>query len=192
MVSSSSHCQVFRKTIHAVLLCSLTQVLLFFLVSSCPPRPHHQLSTCRYFSIHSFFDSNFRCFWIISPLKKVRRPKNRESRNSCTAKAGGVGVSWWSVSSSLSSAKIFMAAAMYDAILSYLAAARRASSRASALFILRFESFQVQHSHATISQFFFGGCQTCLWRPRGRPDYNVTYVFLVPFPVHKDTLREQN
>ena len=61
--------------------------------------------------------------WFISPLKKV---KNRESRNSCNVNVGGVGVSSWSVSSSLSSAKIFMAAAMYDAILSYLAAARPA------------------------------------------------------------------
>ena len=52
--------------------------------------------------------------------------KNRESRNSCNVNVGGVGVSSWSVSSSLSSAKIFMAAAMYDAILSYLAAARPA------------------------------------------------------------------
>jgi len=56
-----------------------------------------------------------------------RSIKNRESRNSCSVNVGGVGVSSWSVSSSLSSAKIFMAAAMYDAILSYLAAARPAS-----------------------------------------------------------------
>jgi len=59
-------------------------------------------------------------------LKKVRSLKNRESRNSCSVNVGGVGVSSWSVSSSLSSAKIFMAVAMYDAILSYLAAARPA------------------------------------------------------------------
>ena len=55
-----------------------------------------------------------------------RSLKNRESRNSCSVNVGGVGVSSWSVSSSLSSAKICMAAAMYDAILSYLAAARPA------------------------------------------------------------------
>ena len=52
--------------------------------------------------------------------------KNRETSNSCTVNVGGVDVSSWSVLSSLSSAKMFMAVAMYDAILSYLAAARPA------------------------------------------------------------------
>jgi len=32
--------------------------------------------------------------WFISPLKKVRRTKNRKSRNSCRVKVGGVGVMW--------------------------------------------------------------------------------------------------
>ena len=54
-----------------------------------------------------------------------RSLKNRESRNNCSVNVGGVGVSSWSVSSSLSSAKICMAAAIYDAILSHLTAAQK-------------------------------------------------------------------
>ena len=51
----------------------------------------HQLLGCSYFSTHSLLGLNFNCFCFISPLKKVRKPKNRRSRNSCTVKVGVVG-----------------------------------------------------------------------------------------------------
>ena len=88
--------------------------------------------------------------WFISPLKKV---KNRESRNSCNVNVGGVGVSSWSVSSSLSSAKIRMAAAMYDAILSYLAAARPAIWNIQKVFLGRRNGHQLQSEYEYRSSY---------------------------------------
>ena len=54
------------KAVHAILSSSLTQVLQFLVTSSCPRRPHLQLSLCSYFSISYFFNWNFHCLWFIS------------------------------------------------------------------------------------------------------------------------------
>jgi len=91
--------------------------------------------------------------WFISPLKNVRSLKNRESRNSCSVNVGGVGVSSWSVSSSLSSAKICMAAAMYDAISSHLAAARPAIWNIQKVLLGRRNGPQIQFEYEYRSSY---------------------------------------
>jgi len=48
------------KALLAILSSSLTQVLQLSVTSSCPRRPHPQLSLYSYFSVPRFFDSNIR------------------------------------------------------------------------------------------------------------------------------------
>ena len=54
------------KSIHAILSCSLTQVLQLFVMSSRPRHPHSQPSLRSYFLISHFSDANFCYLWCIS------------------------------------------------------------------------------------------------------------------------------
>jgi len=57
-----------------------------------PSTPTPSTLTLQQFSVHNLFGKFLHCSWFISPVKTVKRPKNRESRNIYRLKFGCVGV----------------------------------------------------------------------------------------------------